>query len=218
MPFICSMASATRTIFLTLFLFAVNVLYAQNDSVTLKTDTLVSSFTRIEAVDTASQMLPPRHSPRTAAIRSALLPGLGQVYNKKYIMIPVWYGVLGYTGWYFFDNLKYYKQLRLGAFVLENMMTNRDSTGYDRITDQNVKLAVNKGRLPELKTYRQRTRREVDYAALYFVLGWALNVMEATVNAHLKSFDVSPNLSLNFHPGYSEMAKTNGVSLVVTIK
>lgn len=212
------MASAIKTIWFTLFLFAAGSLCAQNDSLALKTDTLVQSIKKEEGGDTMTVKAPRGHSPRVAAIRSAILPGLGQVYNKNYVMIPIWYGVLGYTGWYFFDNLKYYKQLRLGALVLENITTKRDSTGYDRITDPNVKLAVTRGRLPELKTYRQRIRREVDYAALYFVLGWALNVIEATTHAHLKDFDVSPNLSLHFQPGYSELAKTNGLSLVLTIK
>jgi hypothetical protein len=50
---------------------------------------------------------------------------------------------------------------------------------------------------------------------VFFIIMWGLNVVDAVVDAHLKSFDVSPNLSLNFKPGYSEMAGTNGLSLVL---
>jgi hypothetical protein len=52
---------------------------------------------------------------------------------------------------------------------------------------------------------------------LLFVLLWGLNVVDATVDAHLKAFDVSPDLSLKFKPGFSEMAGTSGVSLVLNI-
>ena len=159
------------------------------------------------------------HDPRKAAIRSAILPGWGQAYNKKYWKIPIVYAALGATGWYFFDNLKYYKQLRLGYSVAYRISQKNDSTGYNKITDTNVKLAVDQGnRLEQLQFYRDKTRREVDYAALYFMIAWALNVLEASVDAHLSSFDISPDLTLKLQPGFSDMAKTNGLSLVLKFK
>jgi hypothetical protein len=68
-----------------------------------------------------------------------------------------------------------------------------------------------------LRFYRNQYRRDIDYSALFFLILWGLNVVDATVDAHLKSFDVSPDLSLRFKPGYSDMAKTNGFSLVLKI-
>jgi hypothetical protein len=47
---------------------------------------------------------------------------------------------------------------------------------------------------------------------------WGLNIVDATVDAHLKSFDVSPDLSLKIKPGYSDLAKTNGLSLLLQFK
>jgi hypothetical protein len=52
---------------------------------------------------------------------------------------------------------------------------------------------------------------------LVFLILWGLNVVDASVDAHLKSFDVSPDLSLQLKAGYSDMARTNGVSLVLKI-
>src|SRR5689334_22570694 len=52
------------------------------------------------------------HSPRIAAIRSAILPGLGQIYNKKYWKLPIVYGLLGVTGGIFLFNLKNYHDTR----------------------------------------------------------------------------------------------------------
>src|SRR5689334_18100373 len=52
------------------------------------------------------------HSPRVAALRSALLPGLGQIYNKKYWKLPIVYGGLGTCAGIFFYNLKNYRDTR----------------------------------------------------------------------------------------------------------
>ncbi|HUN03701.1 MAG TPA: DUF5683 domain-containing protein, partial [Niabella sp.] len=115
----------------------------------------------------------------------------------------------------------YYKQLRLGAVVGTQIIEKKipkDSTDYNKIKDENVKLAIDRGRLQEIKYYRDRVRRELDYAVLYFAIAWALNVVEASVDAHLQSFDISPNLSFKIEPGYSELAKTSGISLVMRFK
>ena len=52
----------------------------------------------------------------------------------------------------------------------------------------------------------------------FFIILWGLNVVDAAVDAHLKAFDVSPDLSLHLKPGHSEMAGTNGLSLVLTLR
>lgn len=171
-----------------------------------------------EKKDTASRWFP---NPRVASIRSAIIPGWGQVYNGKIWKVPIVYAALGVTGWYFFSNRTYYKQLRLGAVVGTQIIEKKipkDSTDYNKIKDENVKLAIDRGRLQEIKYYRDRVRRELDYAVLYFAIAWALNVVEASVDAHLQSFDISPNLSFKIEPGYSELAKTSGISLVMRFK
>ncbi|MBK7098931.1 MAG: hypothetical protein IPH58_11930 [Sphingobacteriales bacterium] len=150
-----------------------------------------------EKNDTASLWFP---NPRVASIRSAIIPGWGQVYNGKIWKVPIVYAALGVTGWYFLSNRTYYKQLRLGAVVGTQIIEKKrpkDSTDYHKIKDENVKLAIDRGRLQEVRYYRDRVRRELDYAVLYFAIAWALNVVEASVDAHLQSFDISPNLSFN---------------------
>jgi hypothetical protein len=69
-----------------------------------------------------------------------------------------------------------------------------------------------------LKFYRNQFRRDIDYSALVFILLWGLNVVDATVDAHMMSFDVSPDLTLRIKPGHSELAGTNGISLVLAIR
>src|SRR5882724_5476624 len=76
------------------------------------------------------------HSPRAAAIRSAILPGLGQVYNKKYWKLPIVYGALGVSAGIFFYNLGNYKDTRFAYNVKYNMRVNHtDSALYSQVRD-----------------------------------------------------------------------------------
>jgi Family of unknown function (DUF5683) len=153
------------------------------------------------------------HSPRVAAIRSAMLPGLGQIYNKKYWKLPIVYGALGTCAGIFIYNLGNYKDTRFAYRVRYNMRVNRtDSALFSQIKDNLQPLSEE-----SLRFYRNQFRRDIDYSALIFMLLWGLNVVDASVDAHLKSFDVGPDLSLRFKPGYSELARTNGLSIVLKI-
>jgi hypothetical protein len=153
------------------------------------------------------------HSPKKAAIRSAILPGLGQIYNKKYWKLPIVYGALGTCAGVFFFNLSNYKDTKFAYRVKYNMRVLRtDSALYSSIKSYLKPLSEE-----SLRFYRNQYRRDIDYSALVFLILWGLNVVDASVDAHLKSFDVSPDLSLQFKPGYSDMAKTSGLSLVLKI-
>jgi hypothetical protein len=159
-------------------------------------------------------------SPRKAAIRSAIIPGWGQVYVrkgmkgsiiKKYWKLPVIYGALGTSAGVFIYNLQWYRRTR---FAYTTFAT-KDSNNYGKVHPSLRRLEND---LSFLQLNRNEFRRDVDYSVLFFVLLWGLNVVDATVDAHLKSFDVSPDLSLRLTPGHSELAGTNGVSLVLTFK
>lgn len=152
-------------------------------------------------------------NPRTAAIRSAILPGLGQVYNRKWWKLPLVYGAIGATGYIFFYNLQWYNRTRYAT----NVLINEGPTAYEKVHRQ-LQPFVQNNRLETLRYYRNSYRRDIDYAALFFLLAWALNVVDATVDAHLSSFDVSPDLSFKIKPGYSDLAGTNGISFVLNFK
>jgi hypothetical protein len=153
------------------------------------------------------------YDPKKAAIRSAVLPGWGQIYNKKYWKLPIVYGALGVSAAYFIYNLKNYNNTRFAYKVKYNMRVNGlDSLLYPQIKDELKPLSEE-----SLRYYRNSFRKDIDYSVIIFVLLWGLNVVDAAVDAHLKGFDVSPDLSLNFKPGYSEMAGTNGLSVVLNV-
>lgn len=157
-----------------------------------------------KATDTAKN----KFNPRTATIRSAILPGWGQIYNKKYWKLPLVYGALGTTAGVFVYNVKNYKRLKT-AYVLK--------TDNDPSNDGQVYIKFQNLSAESIRSYRNVFRQNVDYSALFFVIFWGLNVVDATVDAHLKSFDVNDDLSLEFKPGYSPLANTAGVSLVLNI-
>jgi hypothetical protein len=153
------------------------------------------------------------YSPRKAAIRSAILPGWGQVYNRKYWKLPIVYGAIGLTGYVFVYNYSNYKNTRFAYKVKYNMRVNRTDTAlFPKIKKELQPLTEE-----SLRFYRDEFRRDIDYSVLFFVLAWGLNVVDAAVDAHLKAFDVSPDLSFQLKPGHSAMAGTNGISLVLNI-
>jgi hypothetical protein len=169
-----------------------------------------SSITKKSKVDTAKQKI---YDPKVAARRSAIIPGWGQIYNKKYWKLPIIYGGLGVTGYIFVNNIKIYKEYKFAYSArIKAQPPNPDSTDYNQLDDIYKVLSPN-----SIRAARDEFRRYVDYSALVFLLLWGLNVVDAAVDAHLKNFDVSPDLSLQFKAGYSDMARTNGVSLVLKI-
>lgn len=156
------------------------------------------------------------YNPGKAALRSAILPGWGQIYNKKYWKLPIVYGALGTSAGIFFFNLQTYKDTRAAYRATYNIRqpgaTAADTAAFNNIPDYLKPLSES-----SLRSYRDSYRRDIDYSVLFFVLLWGLNVVDAAVDAHLKSFDVSPDLSLRFKPGYSEMAGTSGFSVVLNM-
>jgi len=170
-----------------------------------------SSATKKSKVDTTKKKI---YDPKVAARRSAIIPGWGQIYNKKYWKLPIVYGALGVTGYIFVNNIKIYKEYKFAYSArVKAAASPPDSTDYHQLDNIYKVLSPN-----SIRSARDEFRRYVDYSALIFIVFWGLNVVDAAVDAHLKNFDVSPDLSLQIRPGYSDMARTNGVSLVLTFK
>ena len=155
-----------------------------------------------------------QHSPRKAAIRSAIIPGWGQIYNRKYWKVPIVWGALGVTGVIFVNNLHTYEDLKFSyAAKYEASVPPYDSTNYKQIKPQYKPID------PEaLKAGRNQYRQYIDYAAVFFIIFWGLNVVDAAVDAHLKAFDISPDLSLRIKPNYNPLVKAGGVSFVFNFR
>jgi len=151
------------------------------------------------------------YSPRKAIIRSAIIPGWGQITNKKIWKLPLVYGALGTTTYLFFRNINQYNEAKK-AYILA---TDNDPSNDIQIPQPYYSV---KSQPERIRVFRNAVRQNVDYSAVFFILFWGLNVVDAAVDAHLKTFDVNDKLSLQFKGGYSPMARTNGLSLVMSIK
>ncbi len=150
------------------------------------------------------------YTPRIAIIRSAVLPGWGQITNKKIWKLPLVYGALGATTYVFFNNLKKYNEAKT-AFALA---TDGDPSNDNQIIQPYFAV---KDQPDRIKSFRNAVRQDVDYSVLFFIGFWGLQVVDAAVDANLKTFDVSDDLSLQLKPGLSPMARTAGLSIVLHI-
>lgn len=143
------------------------------------------------------------HSPKKATIMSAALPGLGQIYNKKYWKVPIIYGGFAVAGYFLNDNLtniRKYKDLYIAETDDDPTTINDSPYSYqdlDRIIDQ----------------YKQW--RDLSYIAIAAI--YALNIIDANVDAHLFYFDVSEDISLNVMP-YMSPVRSQGVGFSLTLK
>ncbi|MDD2419506.1 MAG: hypothetical protein EOM16_02760 [Bacteroidia bacterium] len=123
--------------------------------------------------------------PARASLYSAMLPGLGQVYNGDYWKIPIFYGGFIVTGYFISSNNTQFKRYK-NLYYLSSDPENSD---YQNINPETMKY------------YMDSYRRLRDYSILAGVLVYALNIIDANVFAHLQDFDVSDDLSASFAPG-----------------
>ena len=124
----------------------------------------------------------PTKSPVLAMTLSAVLPGAGQVYNESYWKVPV---VLGFAGYFMYEiihNNNLYKDY--GEQYQESLETTPGGQG-----DQ------------QLLALREFYRDERDRFGWYFLITYALNILDAYVDASLYDFDVGEDLSLQLRPG-----------------
>lgn len=154
---------------------------------------------------------PNKYNPNVAVWRSVILPGWGQVTNKKYWKLPLVYGALGATAVIFFRNVNQYKDAK-NAYILAT-----DSFPANDILIKEPYYSV-RNQPERIRTFRNQVRQNVDYSVLFFILFWGLNVADAAVDAHLKTFDVNDDLTLKIKAGYSPIARTSGLSLILGVK
>ncbi len=195
----------------------------RNDSITVSRPVLAINDTtgkikeerpsKIDTTKIKDSIVKPKHSPRKAAIRSAIIPGWGQVYNKKYWKLPLVAAGIGIPAYLVYYNQEWYNRTRYAVKVAASGSTLPQF--LDQVDPQLLPL-VKSGSVNSLINYRNEFRRNRDYAILFGLLLWGLNVVDATVDAHLKDFDVSDDLSLRVQPALLP-GNAAGLSLVFTI-
>jgi hypothetical protein len=149
-----------------------------------------------------------RFDPRKALLYAAIVPGLGQVYNKKYWKLPLVYGgfiALGYAiNFYQTGYTKYKAEL---FYNLENGYTNdNQSRPGDYYTTGNYRKIVD------------QYKRQRDFMIILMGAMYLLQIVDAHVDAHLKEFDLNPSLKLSVRPTVEQnslVGRQSGVSLIL---
>ncbi|MGB0199360.1 MAG: DUF5683 domain-containing protein [Flavobacteriaceae bacterium] len=132
--------------------------------------------------------------PSRAAFYSAVLPGLGQIYNKRYWKVPLVYGGLGASIYFYDFNQRNYKRYR-NAYK-------RRLAGYS--DDEFQELITDDDRLLDGQNFYKQNR---DRSMLFIIGTYLLNILDANIDAHLKQYNVNDNLSLQ--PTFEHNTFTN---------
>jgi len=156
-----------------------------------------------------------RHNPKIATRRSAILPGWGQAYNREYWKIPIVWGALGTAAGVWIYNHTWYKRTKFAFELVADTQTARYNEIDPKLFSSRTSQPFDAWYLQQL---RNDFRRNRDLSLLYFAGLWILNIVDATVFAHLKEFDVSNDLSLHLKPAINPTNRSAGFSLALKVK
>lgn len=167
-----------RIIFaLALFALSFNA-FSQKDSTSVKG---VKVKGKIEVTDEFYNPL----SPSKAAFYSAIFPGMGQIYNKKYWKVPLVWGAMGTSIYFYLDNNSEYKRFR-------RAFKQREAGLQDEFTQDDGSEIISRDGLVNAQKILRQNR---DLSLLATIIFYTLQIVEASVNAHLIQFNTSDNLS-----------------------
>lgn len=137
----------------------------------------VDATAKIDTIDYLTMKNPIR-----ASLYSAIFPGMGQIYNDKWWKAPLVWGILGTGAGFIIHYNNQYKEFR--GYYLDKLY------GYPLENPTLNNMSVEQ--LANIQDDRKRSR---DYAIALTALGYILNIVDATVDAHLYGIKKDPDLS-----------------------
>lgn len=140
------------------------------------------------------------HSPRKATVYSAVLPGLGQIYNKKYWKVPLVYGGFATLGYFInFNNDLYIKYKHAYSDIIDD---DPNTNSFKNLDVNPIYFEADKiSQFTErLKRAKDGARRNRDLLVISTAVFYAANIIDASVDAHFFNFDISDNLAINWVP------------------
>ncbi|TAF72520.1 MAG: hypothetical protein EAZ53_15845 [Bacteroidetes bacterium] len=189
-----------------------------------------------------------KNNPTVATLASVILPGAGQIYNKKYWKAPIVWGLIGVTAYFFTLSNGRYLDFREASFNAQGYLMKENGDPivekdkkklierYNDIqNDENGILFTEKNSkyiskwidtIPSQDQYiasavssrRDQARQLRDYMGLAFLVSYVLNIVDAAVDAHFSDFDVSDKLSLKIEPRFISHLATPQIGLYASLK
>ena len=142
--------------------------------------------------------------PKRAGLYSAILPGLGQIYNKQYWKTGLVAVAAGTVTYFIIDNRKNYQKYQ-EAYI--SRIDNNPAT-----TDTFYQYSIN-----DIDILRRGFRKYYEYSIISGTVCYLVNILDAFTSSHLKTFDMSKNISMKATPFYN-LQKQMGVKMVVSLK
>jgi hypothetical protein len=193
-----------------ILLFGIRALAQESvnqDSLIVSSD---STFSEAVTDTTLIKSYAARYDPRKALLYAAVVPGLGQIYNKKYWKLPLVYGgIIGFAYGINFYQEGYTKFKNELYYNLENDL---GDDGDIRTNDPYGYTTGNYRRLVDIY------KRQRDFMIILMAGMYLLQIVDAHVDAHLKEFDLNPKLQVSVQPVMEQTAmlgKQKGFTLVL---
>ncbi|MDZ7660596.1 DUF5683 domain-containing protein [Fodinibius sp.] len=152
-------------------------------------------------------------NPNSVMYKSMIIPGWGQIVNNQAWKVPFVYAVLGGLGYYSVHLTKKYHDYRAAFYNL-----NPDTPDDLRFGATPSYIPEN-ANLNEVRNLRNKFRNNRDLVYVGIVLAYGLNIIDAYVFAHMRSFDVSKDLSMRPHvkPAVMAQSKIPGITLSIDL-
>ena len=189
-----------RNLIVVVLFFSASVVSAQTtdsvnivpDNILLQIDTndIISAIAETNIIIDTNANKPKIHSPKKAGWLSTALPGLGQIYNKKYWKLPIIYGGFAGLGTGIYLNAREF-------IILRDEYRNRLNGKTELLKEDLLRDYSN---IENLKATKLLYQRNMELFIIVTAVFYLANIIDAIVDAHLMSFDVSDNLSMNILP------------------
>ena len=167
-----------KNIFVLFLAFLSVAVFAQKDSVNVEGVTVKGDI-KIEKGGVYDALAPSK-----AAFYSAIFPGMGQIYNKKYWKAPIVWAAMGTSIYYFIDNNNEYNRYRTAYKLRKNNLVDEFTVdGVEIISEETLERA------------QEQLKENRDLSLLTTAILYVLQIVEASVNAHLLQFNTDDNLS-----------------------
>ncbi|MCG1035565.1 DUF5683 domain-containing protein [Polaribacter sargassicola] len=168
-----------KYIYILYLTFLTTAIFSQKDTVNVE-NIKIKSILNVEKGGVYDALAPSK-----AAFYSAIFPGMGQVYNKKYWKAPIVWGAMGTSIYYYLENNNEYKRYRTAYKLRKNNL-------QDEFTlDDGTEIIS----LTTLETAQDQLKENRDLSLLTTVVLYVLQIVEASVNAHLIQFNTDDNLT-----------------------